>query len=208
MSLKEKIKSNKKVKEIVLRFISSGRNPRPRLWVRMFVSPFLHKKGKGSLIRRHTRMDIFPWNKFRLGTGSTIEDFVTVNNGVGDVIIGNNCRIGMGNTVIGPVTIGNDVIFAQNVVLSGLNHGYQDISKSIREQPVTKSLITIEDEVWIGANSTVVPGITVGKHSVIAAGSVVTRSIPPYSVAVGNPARVIKQYNPETGQWEKTKSTS
>ena len=203
MSLKDRIKSNSVIRRFTLWMITSSRNPRPRLWVRVFVSPFLHKRGKGSLVRWHTRMDLFPWNKFRLGAGSTIEDFVTINNGVGDVIIGHDSRIGMGNTVIGPVTIGNNVIFAQNVVLSGLNHGYQDVSKSIREQPVTKSLITVEDEVWIGANSTVVPGTTIGKHSVIAAGSVVTKSIPPYSVAAGNPARIIKKYNSETGIWEK-----
>jgi len=62
-------------------------------------------------------------------------------------------------------------------------------------------LIIIEDECWIGANAVITAGVTIGKHSVIAAGSVVTKNIPPYSVAVGNPARVIKQYNFETKQW-------
>jgi acetyltransferase-like isoleucine patch superfamily enzyme len=205
MSIKDTFRSNPKVKEFILWTLSSPRNPRPRWWVRVFVNPFLSKKGKGSLIRRNTRMDIFPWNKFSLGKGSTIEDYVTINNGVGDVIIGNSCRIGMGNTVIGPVTLGNHVIFAQNIVLSGLNHGYQDILTPISLQPVSKSQIVIEDEVWIGANSTVVAGVTIGRHSVIAAGSVVTRNVPPYSIAAGNPARIIKQYNNETGAWEKVK---
>ncbi|MBW8331762.1 MAG: acyltransferase [Prolixibacteraceae bacterium] len=109
----------------------------------------------------------------------------------------------MSNVLIGPVTIGNDVMLAQNIVLSGLNHGYEDINIVPHKQPVTKKKITLEDEVWIGANSVVVAGVTIGKHSVIAAGSVVTKNIPPYSVAVGNPARVIKQYNPQTGIWER-----
>ena len=199
----EKIKSNPKIKDLVLWLITSRQNPRPRLWVRWFLNPLLHQKGKGTVIRRRTRIDVFPWNKFVTGQNCTIEDFVTINNGVGDVIIGNNSRVGMGNTLIGPVHIGNEVIFAQNIVLSGLNHGYQDVNTPIRKQPVTKSLIIIEDEVWIGANVVVVAGVTIGKHSVIAAGSVVTKDIPPYSVAVGNPCRLIKQYNSETKTWER-----
>ena len=202
MSMIEKIKSNPKIKDLVLWLITSRQNPRPRLWVRWFLNPLLHQKGKGTVIRRRTRIDVFPWNKFVTGQNCTIEDFVTINNGVGDVIIGNNSRVGMGNTLIGPVHIGNEVIFAQNIVLSGLNHGYQDVYTPIRKQTVTKSLIIIEDEVWIGANVVVVAGVTIGKHSVIAAGSVVTKNIPPYCVAVGNPAKVIKQYNKLTDRWE------
>jgi acetyltransferase-like isoleucine patch superfamily enzyme len=204
MSIKEKIKSNPKIKELVIWMITSKRNPRPRFWIRHFVNPFIHKKGKGTVIRCRTRIDVFPWNKFSTGTSCTIEDFVTINNGVGDVLMGNNCRIGMGNTVIGPVRIGNDVIFAQNVVLSGLNHGYQNVNIPIKDQPVTASEIVIEDEVWVGANSTIVAGTTIGKHSIIAAGSVVTKNVAPFSIAAGNPAKIIKQYNPETGKWERT----
>ncbi len=203
MSIKEKIKSNPKIKELALLLITSKRNPRPRAWVRWFINPILHKKGKGSVIRRLTRIDCFPWNTFTLGNNCTIEDFVTINNGVGEVVIGHNSRIGMGNTIIGPVRIGNDVIFAQNIVLSGLNHGYQDIHTAIKNQAVTKSPINIEDDVWIGANSVVVAGVTIGKHSVIAAGSIVTKNIPAYSVVAGNPARVIKQYNHQSAVWEK-----
>jgi len=67
---------------------------------------------------------------------------------------------------------------------------------------VTKQ-ISIADDVWIGANCVVTAGVTIGKHAVIGAGSVVTKDIPPFSVAVGNPARVIKKYNSETNSWEK-----
>ncbi|MBK6345571.1 MAG: acyltransferase [Bacteroidales bacterium] len=206
MSIKERVISNPKIKEFALLLITSKQNPRPRLWVRWILNPLIHQKGKGTVIRRHSRIDVFPWNKFTTGHHCTIEDFVTLNNGVGDVIIGNNSRIGMGNTIIGPVNIGNEVIFAQNIVLSGLNHGYMDINIPIRKQPVSKSLITIEDEVWIGANAVVVAGVTIGKHSVIAAGCVVTRDVPPYSVAVGNPCRIIRRYNHETASWEKVTS--
>lgn len=203
MNIVEKIKANPKLKKLVLKAMMPKNQSRPRLWVKVFLNPFKHTKGKNSRICRYTRMDVMPFNNFVLGNDSTIEDFTTINNGVGDVLIGDRVRIGMSNVLIGPVTIGNDVMLAQNIVLSGLNHGYEDVNIVPHKQPVTKNKITLEDEVWIGANSVVVAGVTIGKHSVIAAGSVVTKNIPPYSVAVGNPARVIKQYNPQTGIWER-----
>ncbi|MCF0048689.1 acyltransferase [Dyadobacter chenwenxiniae] len=133
-----------------------------------------------------------------------IEDFTTVNNGVGEVRIGNNSLIGLGNVIIGPITVGNNVILAQNIVASGLNHNYTDTRRPIHEQGVSVAPIVIEDDCWIGANSVITAGVTIGKHCVIAAGAVVTKSIPPYSVVVGNPARVIKQYDGSRNEWVKT----
>jgi acetyltransferase-like isoleucine patch superfamily enzyme len=202
-SIKEKIKANQKLKGFVHWLMIPPYQARPRKWVSWFVNPWYHKRGKASVIRSRTRMDVIPFNKFELGSYSTIEDFCTINNGVGDVIIGNETRIGMGNVVIGPVTIGNFVILAQNIVMSGLNHSYEDVNLPIDKQKVTTSPITVEDECWIGANVVLTAGVTVGKHSVIAAGAVVTKNIPPYSVAVGNPARVIKQYDFNQKQWVK-----
>jgi len=203
MSIIEKIKANPKLKQLVLNAMMPKNQSRPRLWVKWFLNPFKHKRGKNSRICRHTRMDVMPFNNFVLGADSTIEDFCTVNNGVGDVLIGDRTRIGMSNVLIGPVTIGNDVMLAQNIVLSGLNHGYQDITITPHKQPVTKNKIIIEDEVWIGANSVIIAGVTIGKHAVVAAGSVVTKNVPAYSVVGGNPAKVIKQYNPKTQVWER-----
>lgn len=203
MSIVEKIKANPKLKQFVLNCMMPKNQARPRLWVKWFLNPFKHKKGKHARICRNSRIDVMPFNNFVLGDNSTIEDFCTINNGVGDVLIGNRSRIGMSNVLIGPVTIGNDVILAQNIVMSGLNHGYEDISIPIHKQPVTKKRITLEDEAWIGANVVVVAGVTIGKHSVVAAGSVVTKDVPPYSVVVGNPAKVIKKFNPETDAWER-----
>ncbi|MEO6287682.1 MAG: acyltransferase [Dyadobacter sp.] len=133
-----------------------------------------------------------------------IEDFTTVNNGVGDVVIGENSLIGLGNVIIGPVKIGNNVILAQNIVASGLNHNYDDVTQPIHQQGVNVAPIVIEDDCWIGANTVVTAGVTIGKHSVVAAGAVVTKSIPPFSVAVGNPARVIKRYDETQKEWIKT----
>lgn len=201
------IKSNPKLKSFALYLLMPVNQARPRNWVKLFVNPLKHKKGKGATIRQRTRMDVFPFNKFEIGENSTVEDFATVNNGVGDVVIGDRTRVGISGVLIGPVTIGNDVIIAQNVVISGLNHSYEDITIPVKDQQVTKGEIRIEDEVWIGANAVITAGVRVGKHSVIAAGSVVTKDVPPYSVVMGNPARVVKQFNFATNKWEKVKLT-
>lgn len=201
MSFSDKIKSNKKLKQIFHYLLVPSNEARPRRWVSWFVNPFYHKHKSRSTIRRRVRMDVLPFNYFEIGTGSVIEDFSTINNGVGPVIIGNNTLIGMSNVIIGPVTIGSDVIFAQNIVASGLNHNYEDLNLPISQQNVTTKPIVIEDECWIGANAVITAGVTIGKHSVIAAGAVVTKNIPPYSVAVGNPAKVIKKYDFDKKLW-------
>lgn len=153
------------------------------------------------IIRRRTRMDLLPFNDFRIGTGSVIEDFSTINNGVGHVVIGAHSLIGMSNVVIGPVTIGDNVIMAQHVVISGLNHNYTDPALPISRQGVSVKAVVIEDDCWIGANAVITSGVTVGKHSVVAAGSVVTRDVPPFSVVAGNPARPVKRFDTGSGTW-------
>ena len=85
-----------------------------------------------------------------------------------------------------------DANLAQGVVVSGLNHNYKDTTYTISKQGVYTSPIIIEDDVWIGANAVITAGVTIGKHCVIGAGSIVTKDIPDYSVAVGNPARIIQ----------------
>lgn len=203
MGLKDTIKNNNKLKKFVHRLMIPKNQARPRLWVKWFVNPFVHKKGKGSCIRRRTRIDVLPWNVFELGSNSTIEDFSTINNGVGAVKIGNNARIGMGNTLIGPVDIHHDVRLAQNIVLSGLNHNYEDITRPIHVQGVSTAVITVKRATWIGANSVIVAGVTIGEHCIVAGGSVVTKDVPDFSVVAGNPAKIIKQYNHHTQKWER-----
>jgi len=203
MGLKEKIKKNEKLKKFVHWAILIPNQTRPRLWIKLLVNPFFISKGKGACIRTRTRMDVVPWNQFEIGSYSTIEDFSAINNGVGAVVIGDRTKIGLSNTIIGPVTIGNDIRLAQNITLSGLNHVYEDPNFPIHEQGVTTAPIVIEDETWIGANAVILAGVRIGKHSIVAAGSVVTKDIPPFSVALGNPARVVKTYNVKTSIWEK-----
>lgn len=203
MDIAAKIKGNPVLKKGVHRMLIPAGEARPRWWVKAFVNRWYHSRGKGSKIRSSVRQDVLPFNRFVLGSQSVVEDFSVINNGMGDVCIGNRSFIGMSNVLIGPLEIGNNVITAQHVVLSGLNHGYLDPGIPIKDQPCSTAKITIGDDCWIGANVVVTAGVTVGKHAVIAAGSVVTKSVPDYSIAGGNPARILKQYDKEENTWKK-----
>ena len=92
----------------------------------------------------------------------------------------------------GQIRIGNDVRIAPHVMMIAANHVFDDPDRPIREQGLDRGPIVIEDDVWIGGRVNVTAGVTIGRGSVIGAGAVVTRDIPPYSVAVGVPAKVIK----------------
>ena len=206
MTIKEKIKSSPTLKKWVHWMLVPSNQARPRQWVKLLVNPFFHQRGKRSIIRWNTRLDVLPFNQFSLGDDSIIEDFCTINNGMGDVIIGKNSLIGMGNVLIGPMQIGNNVIFAQNIVASALNHEYRNIDLPILQQKVITDPIIIEDDCWIAANSVITSGVTVGKHSVVAAGSIVTKNVPPYSIVAGNPAKLIKKYDFLINEWVRVES--
>ena len=103
------------------------------------------------------------------------------------------------------VSIGKNTITGPNLFISDYNHAYLDVSKPICFQgttPPNKSVI-IDDDCWIGANVVIIGNVHIGKHCVVGASSVVTKDIPDYCVAIGNPARVIKKYNFKKKQWEK-----
>lgn len=205
MGLKELITANSKLKKISLRLLMPANDPRPRWWIRNFINPFIIKKGKHVVIRSNARLDILPFNKCTIGDKSIIEDFSVINNGVGDVNIGCRTFIGLSSVIIGPVNIGDDVMLAQHVVISGLNHGYEEITVPPSQQATLVKKINIMNDVWIGSNSVITAGVTINKHSIIGAGSVVTKDVPPFCVVVGNPAKIIKQYNFTTNTWEKVK---
>lgn len=203
--LKTIIKGNDHIKKFILWSITPTTNPRPRFWIKWFINPFIHQKGKRAIIRRRrSRIDVFPWNQFIVGKNSLIEDFTTINNGAGHIIIGDNARVGIGSVIIGPVRLGDKVGLGQHVFISGFNHGYEDGERDSNEQPLIKKEIIIEDESHIGANAVIVAGVHIGKRCQIGAGSVVTKNIPDYSVAVGNPAKIIKRYNFQNRTWERT----
>lgn len=203
-SIKERVRRNPQIKQFILKLISSEKNPKPRLWVKIFLNPFFHKKGKGAIVRsRRSRIDVFPWHQFNVGRDTIIEDFTVINNGAGEVIIGDNARVGIGSVLIGPVHIGNKVGLGQHVFISGFNHGFQDANRDSNEQELERKPVFIDQETHIGSNSVVLAGVHIGKRVQIGAGSVVTKNIPDFCVAVGNPAKVIKQYNFGKKTWER-----
>lgn len=172
--------------------IMNQRDARPRWYIRL-LTPLYQHRGRGSKIYYSVRMDTPPYRQFCLGRHSVIESFCCINNAVGDITIGDHTRIGLHNTIIGPVRIGHHVNLAQGVVVTALNHTFEDGKKRIDEQGIATLPIVIKDDVWIGANATILPGVTIGTHSIIAAGAVVTKDVPPHVLVAGVPAKVIRR---------------
>jgi acetyltransferase-like isoleucine patch superfamily enzyme len=191
-SLRAKLKNNPKFKKFIDWVIMNQVETRPR-WFMRLLAPLYQHRGKHSVIHRSARMDTPPYRLFSLGEYSVIESFVCINNAVGDVVIGDHTRIGLHNTIIGPVEIGNNVNLAQGITVTALNHNFSDANKRIDEQGVSTNPVTIEDDVWVGANAVILPGVTIGEHCVVAAGAIVTKDVPPHSLVAGVPAKVIKK---------------
>ena len=189
--VRNKLKNNPKWKKFIDWVIMNQVETRPRWFVRL-LAPIYQHRGKHSVIHRSARMDTPPYRIFSLGDYSVIESFACIKNAVGDVMIGNHTRIGLHNTIIGPVEIGSHVNLAQGITVTALNHNFDDTQKRIDEQGVSTIPVTIEDDVWIGANAVILPGVTIGNHCVVAAGAVVTKDVPPHSLVAGVPAKVIK----------------
>ena len=190
--IRAKFKSNPRLKRMVDWLIMNQVETRPRWFIRL-LAPLYQHRGKHAVIHRSVRMDTPPYRKFYLGDYSVVESFACINNAVGDVIIGDHTRIGLHNTIIGPVTIGSHVNLAQGITITALNHNFSDAEKRIDEQGVNTTPVVIEDDIWIGANAVILPGVTIGQHSVVAAGAIVTKDVPPHSLVAGVPAKVIKQ---------------
>ena len=190
--IRAKMKANPKWKKFIDWLIMNQVETRPRWYIRL-LAPLYQHRGKHSVIHRSVRMDTPPYRQFWLGDYSVVESFACINNAVGDVFIGDHTRIGLHNTIIGPVTIGNHVNLAQGITVTALNHNFENAEKHIDGQGVSTTPVTIEDDIWIGANAVILPGVHIGNHCVVAAGAVVTKDVPPHSLVAGVPAKVIKQ---------------
>jgi galactoside O-acetyltransferase len=99
----------------------------------------------------------------------------------------------------GSLTMGDDVLIGPNTCILSAGHAFTDPDKVIQKQPITYGPVVIEKGAWIGASSVVLQGVTIGEGAIIGAGAVVPRTIPPFAVAVGNPARIIKFRKPGQG---------
>ena len=165
--LRERLKGSPLLKRWIDYLVMNQRDARPRWHIRL-LAPL-----------------------YSLGRHSVVESFSCINNAVGDVIIGDQTRIGLHNTIIGPVTIGSHVNLAQGITVTALNHNFEDATRCIDELGVSTKPVVINDDVWIGANAVILPGVTIGRHSVVAAGAVVTKDVPENTVVGGVPAKVM-----------------
>lgn len=123
--------------------------------------------------------------------------------------VGDNSDIGFGANITGRCMIGSDVIMAPWVTIFTQNHNTGRVDIPIKYQGNTEEKpVIINDGAWIGYRVIILPGVEIGRGAVIGAGAVVSKSIPDYAVAVGNPARVVKYRNSPTCSTSETKDNS
>ncbi len=142
------------------------------------------------------------------GTKVVIKDYVRLGKDVylgtfpsGSLSIGSNTYIGRYSIILAydNVQIGKDCLIAPYCHITDTSHNFDDVNQPIRLQQLKAEKVIIEDDVWLGAGVSVLPGVTIGRGSVIGARAVVSKDIPAYSIAVGVPAKVLKKRsnNPE-----------
>jgi acetyltransferase-like isoleucine patch superfamily enzyme len=133
--------------------------------------------------------------KIILHKGVDLDRGVDIKAHGGCIKLGSGTYIGPYACIAGPgnIKIGENCMIAAHSGIYSNNHIFSDPTVLIREQGTTNKGITIEDDCWLGTGVKVMDGVTIGRGSVIGAGAVVTKDIPPYSVAVGVPAKVISQ---------------
>ena len=149
------------------------------------IAPNRISLGNNVQIGRYSRISVYDWG------GVKIED---------------NCQMGHFFSIIagGDVIIRKNALIASYVAIISENHAIDpECGRPYAAQPLISKTIEICENCWIGEKVVILPGVTIGEWSIIGAGSVVNSNIPSYSIAVGNPARVIKRYNFDTHQWIK-----
>ena len=137
---------------------------------RLMVSFFVNKSGKQIRVKRNADISMF----------IEIGDFSE---------LGTNCII-QSNTIIG-----KNVIMGPDVKIYTKNHRFESVEIPMQYQGHTEDKVKIGNDVWIGANSVILPGVTIGDHSIIAAGSVVTKDVPSFAIVGGIPSKIIKYRN-------------
>lgn len=112
------------------------------------------------------------------------------------VELGDNSGIGIRATISGKCIVGNNVMMGPDCVIYSRNHEFSNLDIPMREQGYKEEkTVVIGDDVWIGGRVIILPGVHIGNHCIIGAGSVVTKDIPDWAIAAGNPAKVIKFRN-------------
>lgn len=159
--------------------------------------------GKGAFIEYPATLShmelIYIGNGTQILANSRIQCYPElINGGECGIEIGENCYIVYGVTILSSakITIGNNVLIAGGVCIVSHNHGMNPEEKeAYMDQQLVSDKISIGDGCWIGQNVMIMPGVKIGKCCIIGAGGVVTHNVPDYCVAVGSPAKVVKQYD-------------
>jgi acetyltransferase-like isoleucine patch superfamily enzyme len=167
------------------------------------IHPLSHLKGRKRIsigeqtkVGAHCRLNVDTEKGFiKIGARCLISPFAMLMTYGGDIEIGNDCSINPFCVLYGHggLKIGNGVRIACGTVIIPSNHNFGDTEVPIHKQGVSSEGITIEDDVWLGANVTILDGVTVGRGSIAAAGAVVTQHVEPFSIVGGVPARLIKK---------------
>ncbi len=142
--------------------------------------------GAGVYIASHAEIHT---ERLLMGAHSWIAGYALVR---GHVEMGDHVSVNAYACISGKVRIGNAVRIASHVSIVGFNHGFDDLETPIYRQPLTSLGIHIQDDVWIGANAVVLDGVTIGTGAIIAAGAVIAKDVPAYSIVGGVPARVVR----------------
>jgi acetyltransferase-like isoleucine patch superfamily enzyme len=147
---------------------------------------------------------LFGERSIHIGDGCIVGPYATLSAGISPedvrdsavVTIGDRCVIGKGSGVVGHerIEIGDDVWTGHYVYVTDANHGYADPDQPVGRQFAAPRPVRVGSGSWLGHGALVLGGATIGEHVVVGAGAVVTGDLPDYSVAVGNPARVIRRY--------------
>jgi acetyltransferase-like isoleucine patch superfamily enzyme len=181
------------------------------IWVSL-VYPFA-SKGRNLSVHFTSQLDRQRAVRISIGNSVSLRKDVCLNVATEDptgepvIVIDDNCSIGYGSMVSAKnrIHLERDVLVGQQVVIQDHNHAYEDIMKPIAKQGITEGgRIRIGQGSWIGRGSAIMCArgeLTIGRNCVVAAQSMVTRSIPDYSVVFGSPAAIIRQYDPETQTW-------
>lgn len=170
-----------------------GRGVRLRFARRIHIGR-LSVIGEGTILSGLGRSGLLIGDKVNIGAYSRLVVGTDIARIGTHIRIGNNSGIGEYSSIggSGGVEIGENTIIGQYFSAHPENHNFAEISQLIRDQGTTRAPITIGDDCWIGARVTVLAGVSIGKGSVVAAGSVVTRDLPPWSISAGIPARVLR----------------
>lgn len=147
-------------------------------------------------LRKYMSIRVFySHNTIKLGRNSSVHEYSIIKSKGGDVFIGENTFISsfVNISAVGNIYIGKNVMLANGCRIETGTHGFGNFDHPIKEQLAESRGINIEDDCWLGAGVKVVDNVTIGQGSVIGAGSVVTKNLPPYSIAAGVPARLIKK---------------